>query len=148
MRQQHRYEDDDSPFDRFGVLKDGRTATVSMMMRDSSQRDGRVTDASLHRPGYRIGDTDMRDAKQRAYDAYAFDVENAWRDGGRRKVVQRDPQGRLMSTLEEEEEDVTDAMPPVRDGRTLDQIRHDHQVRMKAIYDLYDAEQSELWRKG
>jgi hypothetical protein len=117
IMKQHRYEDDDSPFDRNGVLKDGHTARVSMLMRDA--RDARVIDAGLHRPGYRVGDADMRDAKQRAYDAYAFDVENAWRDGGR-KITQRDPQGRLMSTLEEEEEeDVTerDANPEGHDNR-------------------------------
>jgi hypothetical protein len=148
MRPQHRYDDDDSPFDRFGVLKDGHTATVSMMMRDSSQRDARVTDA-LHRPGFRTGDADMRDAKQQAYDAYETEVTNAWRgdDARKKKLQARDPQGREAGTLEEEDEDVTDARPPVRDSRTLDQVRHDHQVKMAAIYDLHDEEQRNAWRK-
>jgi hypothetical protein len=181
MRQQHRYEDDDSPFDRNGVLKDGRTARHSM--RDAS----RVIDAGLHRPGYRVtNDAALRDAKQQARDAYERDLQNAWRDGGsegaegsvctvrndsypgytgsaghirngvctpdalqgdaRRKVTQRDPQGREAGTLEEEE-DVTDARPPVRDSRTLDQIRHDHQQRMSGIYGAYDASIREQWRK-
>jgi hypothetical protein len=82
MRPQHRYDDDDSPFDRFGVLKDGHTATVSMMMRDSSQRDARVTDAGLHRPGFRLGDTYMRDARQRLYDQYDLEKSREWQDAG------------------------------------------------------------------
>jgi len=135
-------EDDDSPFDRNGILKDGRKATWGMMAMD--QRVS-VIDAGQHRPGFRVGDADMRDAKQQARDAYEKDLVNAWRGGGR-KITQRDPQGRLMSVLEEEEEDVTDAMPPVRDGRTLDQIRHDHQERMTRLYAQYDAEQRDEWR--
>jgi hypothetical protein len=130
-----RYEDDN--FDQYGILRDGAVARVPMMMRDAL--------TSGHRPGFRLGDADMRDAKQRARDAYETDLTNAWRDGGR-KITQRNPQGRLMSVLEEEEEDVTDAMPPVRDGRTLDQIRHDHQERMTRLYAQYDAEQRDEWR--
>jgi len=111
-----------------------------MMAKDSSQRDVRIIDA--HRPGFRLDDADMRDAKQRARDAHEHELTNAWRDAGR-KITQRDPQGRLMSTLEEEE----DAMPPVRDGRTMDQIHRDHQANMARLYAQYDAEQSDEWRR-
>jgi hypothetical protein len=120
MRQQHRYEDDDSPFDRFGVL-------------------------ALHRPGYRVGDADMRDAKERAYDEYLFDLQNAWRgDARKKKTVARDPEGRLLS---EEEEELEDAAMPVRRGMTLDQIRHDHERNMSNIYQAYETSLCDAWRR-
>jgi hypothetical protein len=135
-------EDDDSPFDRNGILKDGRKATWGMMAMD--QRVS-VIDAGQHRPGFRVGDADMRDAKQQARDAYEKDLVNAWRGGGR-KITQRDPQGRLMSTLEEEEEDVTDALP-ARKGMTVDQMRHDHERNMSNIYQAYERSLVDAWRK-
>jgi hypothetical protein len=139
-----RYEEDDSssPIDRFGVLKDGRKATVGMMMRD--QRDARVTDVGLHRPGFRL-DTGLRDERQEARDAYERELTSAWRTGDK-KVTQRDPEGRLMSTLEEEEEDVTDAMP-TRKGMTTDEIARDHQRNMSNIYQAYDTSLCDAWRR-
>jgi len=138
MRRQYRYDDD---FDETGVLRDGHTARVRMMLRDG----GRAVDGNQYRPGFRTGDADMRDARQKANDEYEHELTNAWRDAGR-KITQRDPQGRLMSTLEEEEEDVTDAKPPMRDGRTLDQVRHDHQRNMANIYQAYEQSLVNAWR--
>jgi hypothetical protein len=136
-----RYEDDDGPLDRFGVLKDGRTATVGMMMRDSSSR---VTDA-LHRPGFRVGDAEVRDAKQLARDAYEKDLTEAWRgdDARKKKTVTRDPEGRLLS---EEEEELEDALP-TRKGMTLDQMRAAHEQRMSVIYGAYDSSIREQFRR-
>jgi hypothetical protein len=150
-----RHHDDDN------MLRDGDVGRVPLMLRDAMtplQRSvaehaarSRVTDADggltgLHRPGYRVtSDAEMRDVKQRARDEYEHELHNAWRgDARRKKTVERDPEGRLLS---EEEEEIDDALPPVRDGRTLDQIRHHHQVKMAAIYDLHDAEQREMWRR-
>jgi hypothetical protein len=78
MNLHHDIDDDSSPFDRHGVLKDGHTARNSMMMRDA-----RVTDASLHRPGYRVtNDTAVRDARQRLYDQYDLEKSREWQDAG------------------------------------------------------------------
>jgi hypothetical protein len=129
-----RYKDDDE-------LLDGHVGRVPMRMRDSSSR---VTDA-LHRPGFRLGDAEVRDAKQLARDAYEAELTSAWR-GGDKKLTQRDPKGRLMSTLEEEEEDVTDAMP-ARKGMTVDQMRHDHERNMSNIYQAYERSLVDAWRK-
>jgi hypothetical protein len=136
MRQQYRYEGDDLE------LKDGQTGRVPMRMRDSSSR---VTDA-LHRPGFRVGDAEVRDAKQLARDAYEKNLVNAWRgdDARKKKTVSRDPEGRLLS---EEEEELEDAMPLVRDGRTLDQMRRDHTDRMTLEYAQRDEQQRNAWRK-
>jgi len=133
MRRQH--EDDDK------ILKDGQWGRVSLMMKD--QRDSRVTDASLHRPGYRVtNDAAVRDAKQQARDAYEHELQNAWRIGDKKGTTQRDPQGRLMSTYETEEEEEL-----VRKGMSLDQMQRDHQERMARLYEQRDAEQREMWRK-
>jgi hypothetical protein len=126
----HRYEDDD-------MLNDGQTGRVPLMLRDALT-------SGLHRPGFRVADAGLRDARQEARDAYEHGLTNAWRTGDK-KVTQRDPQGRLMSTLEEEE-DVTDALP-TRKGMTVDQMRHDHEQRMSGIYGAYDASIREQWRK-
>ena len=98
MRQHRRLEDDDdSPFDKRGVLKDGRSIRTPMYLMDATQRgvrehfqqvtDGSGDSAGLHRPGPRyIADAAMRDAKQAAYDAYLHDVTNAWRGSQPREI--------------------------------------------------------------
>jgi hypothetical protein len=55
------HDDEDSPFDERGFLRDDRSATVRMSMRDGGdrQRQLRIIDASgdplgLHRPGFRV----------------------------------------------------------------------------------------------
>jgi hypothetical protein len=54
-----------------------------------------------------------------------------------RKVTQRDPAGRLMSTFEEEEDDeMRDALPT--HDLTLDELQQDHQQRMSREYQAYD----------
>jgi hypothetical protein len=96
MNRHHRHvdDDDDSPFDAAGVLRDGATARVPMMLRDAAltplQRavaqnvhatlhDGHGNrDVVGHRPGF-IVDANANDARQTAYDEYRRDVENAWR---------------------------------------------------------------------
>jgi hypothetical protein len=134
-----RRNDDD--FDDEHVLRDGHVGRVPMRMRDSSSR---VTDAGLHRPGFRVADAGLRDERQMANDEYLFDLQNAWRgDARKKKIVSRDPEGRLLS---EEEEELEDAMPALK-GMTLDQVRHDHEQRMSGIYGAYDASIRENWRK-
>jgi hypothetical protein len=86
-----RYDDDDdaNPYDANGILKDGRSVTVPMMMRDAMRRDiarnaaslddGRMFDASLRRPGFRHADSRTLDATERAYSDYENAQTNAWR---------------------------------------------------------------------
>jgi hypothetical protein len=60
----------------------------------------------------------------------------------RKKTVQRDPEGRLLS---EEEEELTDALP-TRDGLTVDEITRAHQRRMSRGYQAYDNWIERQWR--
>jgi hypothetical protein len=92
-------DDDDGPFDRRGLLKDGRSTRVPMLMRDSDtlsevQRsvitDGLQRDAArrlgladgldLHRPGPRFcTDESALDAKTQAYLEDVKETQEAWR---------------------------------------------------------------------
>jgi hypothetical protein len=89
-------DDDDSPFDREGLLKDGRTARFTMMMHDAdsvgraiAEDRARATvhdgsgggELALHRPGYRyVGDAVAAEReKLAAYDQACADLSNAWR---------------------------------------------------------------------
>lgn len=108
--------------------EDGRDVlVVPMSMADSLQRtviddrakrlgvtDGTDNPLGLHRPGPRmIADADERERaaaiKEKAYaDAERADAE-AWRGDRRKRKRTYDPQGRLISTTEEEEiDDATD----------------------------------------
>jgi hypothetical protein len=87
-------DDDDSPFDERGRLKDGRTYRVRMHAKDSVQaaimadRRSHVTDATgdsglgLHRPGARFAtDASLYDAAMEAYAQATCAAEEAWRKG-------------------------------------------------------------------
>jgi len=52
-----------SALDRHGIMRDGIAMRVPLQMRDAASR---VTDAHLHRPGFRVGDGGHRDARQQA----------------------------------------------------------------------------------
>jgi hypothetical protein len=197
-----RLVDASEALDEDGILRDGYTITVPMMLRDAltplqrsvaehslELHDGSGSrDAVFHRPGFIVADNAaMRDAKQEAYDEYKRDLTSAWRRGpvrdaegypasaegsacmvtgyeyreffgsrghvrggtcvpdqllgDARKVTQRDPRGRVMSTWEEEEEDAL-----TRDGMTLDAIEREHQQRMARCYADHDAWLREQWR--
>jgi hypothetical protein len=86
------HDDEDSLFDERGILKEGRSVTVRMSMRDSleNQRRLRIVDASgdplgLHRPGFRVparNDAMLQDALDDAAKARADWLDalcNAWR---------------------------------------------------------------------
>ena len=160
----------DEALDEDGILRDGFSVTVPMTMRDSMtplQRsiaqnaarlhDARVTDADggtlgLHRPGYRVADNAaMRDAKQQALDEYENWLTNAWRRGPEvgdaRKIVKRDPQGRIAASYEEENDDDNELRDAAsHDDMTLDELQCDHQARMQRIYGEFDRELEQRWR--
>jgi hypothetical protein len=86
------HDDEASPFDEHGILKEGRSATVSMSTRDGGdhQRQLRRIDASgdplgLHRPGFRVparNDAMLQDALDdaaKARAAWLDELCNAWR---------------------------------------------------------------------
>lgn len=126
------YVDEDEAIDEHGTLRDGYGVRTSLMLRDSR---GNMPG---HRPGWIMSDADD-DERQRAYDSYQRDVTNAWRgttDG--RKVTQRDPFGRVMSTYEEEDD--------LRDGMTRDELQRDHQRRTSSAYQDYDNWIQQQWR--
>jgi hypothetical protein len=152
-RHQRRIDDEDDAFDENGVLKDGHRVRVPLMMMDGMQRDVRDhvrihdghgnRDIVGHRPGFLVSDARANDARAETYDAYNRELVNAWRGGcDARKVTQRDPRGRLLSTFEEE----TDDALPARDGLTLDKLQQDHQRRMSREYQAYDGWIAQQWR--
>jgi hypothetical protein len=164
--------DEDEALDERGSLRDGYAVTVPMTMRDGGMtplqrsvaehaarlHDGRarVTDADggtlgLHRPGYRIADNAaMRDAKQQALDEYENWLTNAWRRGPEvgdaRKIVKRDPQGRIAASYEEENDDDNELRDAAsHDGMTLDELQRDHQRSMAREYQAYDNRIEQQW---
>ena len=84
-------DDDDSPFDRNGLLKDGRTTRVSMMARDGlsdvqraimADKATRQFDDSgcRHRLGPAVlTDQAGRERKAKAYAAMCAELQDAWK---------------------------------------------------------------------
>jgi hypothetical protein len=172
MKRHRRYDDeDDDAFDAHGILKDGHACRVSLMdglspvQQAVARSPVRVTDAQggvagLHRPGFRIPVTDAgQQARDESYSDYLRELTTAW-EGNKarpadatnaRKIAKRDPEGRLESTLEEEESFVRNAATYTesthrRDHRTVEQMIHDHQNNMAKIYDKFDRELGERWK--
>jgi hypothetical protein len=122
--------------------------------------DGSSDGAGLHRPGPRyIADAAMRDAKQQALDEYQRDVENAWRADA------KETWGEVGDICTVREGGTDEGSPghlrrvgnrlvcvpdrPTRrasDGLTLDELQHDHQARMRQIYNEFDRELEQRWR--
>jgi hypothetical protein len=78
--------DDDEPFDERGILKDGRSARVPMMMRDAmSPLQRAVAQHSRggpvgHKPGFVYStDASLNDAKTRAYAEYDAEQRDAYK---------------------------------------------------------------------
>jgi hypothetical protein len=71
----------DDAFDEHGMLKDGRIARVRMSMKDAMKmRDRPTFDAAKHRPGFRLGDGKLNDARRAAYIEYENWITNRWHD--------------------------------------------------------------------
>jgi len=131
--------------DKDKMLRDGYAISVPYTMMDGTAvrfHDGHGNyDAIGHRPGHVISDAgDARAAVEEAYRLRDEADRNAWRGGDARKVTQRDPQGRVKSTFEEEDDEQQ------CDGMTLDAIEARHRRRMTAEYSAYDAQIREMWR--
>ena len=173
MRQHRRLEDDDdSPFDKRGVLKDGRSIRTPMFLMDATQRaiathlhDGHGNrDLVGHRPGHVVSDaSDANDARDAAYRLYDEQLTNAWRTGGvegREGAVCTVRNGEYpehfgapghirdgVCTPDEllDEDELRD-MRPLRDGLTLDQLQFAHKERTGRAYQAYDEELRNVWR--
>ncbi len=125
--------------DHRGVMKDGITARVPVMLRDS---------AAIHKPGFRLSDA-CNDEREAAWREMMHDAENAWRhptaDRKKKTVVKRDPHGRLLSTSEEEEEDDTyDHQTTL----TLDEARELHDRRCASALEDYQRDLENAWKVG
>ena len=162
MRQHRRLEDDDdSPFDKRGALKDGRSIRTPMYFMDATQRgvrehfqqvtDGSSDGAGLHRPGPRyIADAAMRDAKQAAYDAYLHDVTNAWR-GAPAREYPASAEGSTCTVRGYKYRDHFGAAGTVVNGECVpDELQRDalqaRDSNMADVYAAYDARIREMWR--
>jgi hypothetical protein len=124
--------DDDEPFDERGILKDGRSVRLPMMLRDSNisqhslamqLHDGRGGTVG-HRPGYVFStDAFLSDAKQRAYAAYEREQAEAYKHA-------QGWRGRL---------DASGELPGTQDGQSICDAR-------EAAYRLADEELCNAWR--
>jgi hypothetical protein len=146
--------DDDDPFDERGVLKDGHTARVSIQMRDSLTARDAATRRSFDDSAARYGPGPIycdRSTAIAAYEDAKRAAENAWRtpteaaDRRRKKITQRDPRGREVSTFEEEEDGAAprDAAPTVPRTMTVDEARR----IKKAAYDEMVAEMCSAYKR-
>jgi hypothetical protein len=108
----------DDDFDENGILKDGHSYRVPMMMCDSAGGSARLHDGRGnsvgHKPGYILNDA-TNDARQQARDAYEHDLTTAWRHAAGEGTAP-----------------AKDALPTM-DARS-------------AAYDSYDREISEQWK--
>ena len=136
------YDDDDDPFDCYGVLKDGHTVRVSLQMRDAAMtrdataRRGFDDFAARHQPGPVYCD---RSAAKEAYEAMRAELADAWKSPTeavadrrrRRKATTYDPQGRETGSAEWEEEDAASVLPTMdaAEGRRRKQRAYDAMVR-------------------
>ena len=159
MTRRHRYDDEDDE-DKRRIVPDGATVRVPLTMMDAmdevqrsvAQHVLRITDADggtagLHRPGYRLPTHDANaDERFAARVLYEARLQNEWRGtNSRKKRVKRDPRGRIVS---EEEEFDDAAVPPLRDGMTLDEAERVHQQRMARSYVDYDNWIQQQWRNS
>ena len=126
---------DDNDDDAHRILADGERMRVPMFAMDSVQRsvaqhfhDGHGNRPG-HRPGFAMSDAND-DARQRAYDEYRRDIENAWRSSG------------AEGTPDELQRDAL----PARDDMALDELQCDHQRRMSCEYQAYGSWIEHQWR--
>lgn len=104
MARTTRYTIEDDPFDENGVLKDGRSARVSLMDAMSAREhqrphlhDGRGNPVG-HRPGFLVSDASVRDEREQAYADYEADLVVAYKRNGRLTSV---PDTRYAVTMDE-----------------------------------------------
>jgi hypothetical protein len=150
--------------DENGILRDGYGTRVHMEMRDSSRGSLRVTDAAgrggvyLSRPGFRclLEDDAGAHAKAEARRCYENSLVNAWRDpiGLRDSATDTDAHGGIRAGEkfedpdDEENGEEDDKSRRRLDARSVQQVMRDHQVRMSSIYERFDRELSETWRRS
>jgi hypothetical protein len=160
MRQHRRLEDDDdSPFDKRGVLKDGRSIRTPMFLMDTTQRaiathlhDGHGNrDLVGHRPGHVVSDaSNANDARDAAYRLYDEQLTNAWRTGG---VEGREGAENSICTVRNAQYPRAQGAPGhVRNGICVpddEELRDALPTRdsnMADVYAAYDARIREMWR--
>jgi hypothetical protein len=138
-----------------GALKDGFGMRTPLAMRDS-RVDSRVTDAHLHRPGFRVGDAGTRDARQQANDEYVRELCDAWKGKPDNKLTGFGS-GEFRSAQQEGDVCTVNGVNGyIRNGvcvpgqPELKPIKLDanaHRSRMAQAYDAYDSEISNAWRR-
>jgi hypothetical protein len=147
--------DERSALDRHGIMRDGIAMRVPLQMRDASRL---TIDASLHRPGFRVGDTDVRDARQQANDEYLHDLTNAWKSQeskvsgfGSTEFRSAQQEGAVCTIngfpghINSKGECIAD--PPDQPERLPVKLdANAHRSRMAQTYDAYDRELTNAWR--
>jgi hypothetical protein len=170
-----RYDDDDDAFETIngvGVLRDGRSVTVPMMMRDAMRSDiahhaalldAPMFDARSRRPGFRFTtDATANDAVDAAYTSYEREMSQAWRGAD----ASGQPEGAICTVREgggrygpegapghmrRVDGDLRCVADDRRDDSRSDARRdgghRDHRQTMDQIYNQIDAERSQEWRQ-
>jgi hypothetical protein len=154
-------DDDDSPFDENGVLKDGRSVRVSLM--DATRARQQLHDGKGgqpgHRPGFAFTDTSVRDRREQAYQDYERDLCNSYlnvdaEDAKDAESYRAAALGSVCTVKGEEYPDDFGApghvrrvggelvCVPDRQSASAD----DHALTMDEIYETYDRELRDSWR--
>ena len=144
--------DERSALDHHGIMRDGIAMRVPLQMRDASH----LTDAHLHRPGFRVGDASTRDARQKANDEYVRELCDAWKGKPDNKLTGFGS-GEFRSAQQEGDVCTVNGVNGyIRNGvcvpgqPELKPIKLDanaHRSRMAQAYDAYDSEISNAWRR-
>jgi len=114
----------------------------------------------LHRPGFRIAaqDSPVHDARDAAYLAYDQDLTNRWCRPHANECPICNGDGSVPSDYEQTEDEVRKNTSTHHEGlgrnrqrvdhRTIAQMMYDQQNKMTDIYDTFDRELSEAWRRS
>ncbi len=145
---QHQYYDRDGieidaaqALDANGVLRDGCTVRVPAYLRDAAHDRIRVHDGhggrNFHRPGWRVSDASIQDARETARQEYIARMADAYKNV---KPMLTD------ADIGSVEWDYEPFEPHFFDNMTVDEIRRAHAEKMAQIYRMRDEELRNAWR--
>ncbi len=126
-----------------GVMKDGVTCRVPSYFRDAADSRSRLHDGygnrSFNRPGWRVSDASIQDARETARREYIDRMCNEYKNT---KPMLTD------ADIDSGEWDYEPFEPHMFDGKSVAEIQRMHVDNMARIYRLRDEELSNAWRHG
>ena len=142
-----RHDDDDDAFDANGLLRDGHTTRVPLMMRDGMSpvqraimedkvRRGFDDSQARHRPGPVFTDAAALERKAEAYRQMCDDLQNAWRTPAADDAADR---RRTRKGVARDPFIARDAVPRTMDAAASQRIK-------KEAYDQMVADMCDAWK--